>query len=144
MTSKKLSYGEYLKLDAILDSQTLKSEQNGNFVHDEMLFIIIHQTYELWFKQILHEIDSIIDDIQVRSILINDKAINLLFSEKITPILLDLRTNVEIENFFYIDIREKINNCVALTSEIVDLNPKFSSIYSRIRVLRETILLIIK
>mgnify|MGYP001010781243 CR=1 FL=1 len=41
-------------------------------------------------------------------------------------------------------IREKINNCVALTSEIVDLNPKFSSIYSRIRVLRETILLIIK
>ena len=61
MTSKKLSYGEYLKLDAILDSQTLKSEQNGNFVHDEMLFIIIHQTYELWFKQILHEIDSIIE-----------------------------------------------------------------------------------
>ncbi len=61
MTSKKLSYGEYLKLDEILDSQTLKSEQNGNFVHDEMLFIIIHQTYELWFKQILHEIDSIIE-----------------------------------------------------------------------------------
>ena len=61
MTSKKLSYGEYLKLDAILDSQTLRSEQNGNFVHDEMLFIIIHQTYELWFKQILHEIDSIIE-----------------------------------------------------------------------------------
>ena len=81
--------------------------------------------------KILSEIDSIIDDIQVRSILINDKTINLLFSEKI-------------ENFFYIDIREKINNCVALTSEIVDLNPKFSSIYSRIRVLRETILLIIK
>ena len=61
MRSKKLSYGEYLKLNQILDSQTLKSEQNGNFVHDEMLFIIIHQTYELWFKQILHEIDSIIE-----------------------------------------------------------------------------------
>jgi tryptophan 2,3-dioxygenase len=28
-------------------------------VHDEMLFIIIHQTYELWFKQMLHELDSI-------------------------------------------------------------------------------------
>ena len=61
MTSKKLSYGDYLKLDKILDSQTLKSEQNGNMVHDEMLFIIIHQTYELWFKQILHELDSIIE-----------------------------------------------------------------------------------
>jgi tryptophan 2,3-dioxygenase len=61
MTSKKLSYGDYLELDKILDSQTLKSEQNGNMVHDEMLFIIIHQTYELWFKQILHELDSIIE-----------------------------------------------------------------------------------
>jgi|TARA_B100001013_G_scaffold274359_1_gene174926 hypothetical protein len=94
--------------------------------------------------KLLSEIDSIIEDIQVRSIMINDKTINLLFSEKITPILLDLRTILEIENFFYIDIKEKINNCVALTAEIVDLNPKFSSIYSRIRVLRETILLIIK
>ncbi|MAR37761.1 MAG: hypothetical protein CL715_05585 [Chloroflexi bacterium] len=94
--------------------------------------------------KLLSEIDSIIEDIQVHSILLNDKTINLLFSDKIIPILLDLRTIVEIENFFYIDIKEKINNCVALTSEIVDLNPKFSSIYSRIRVLRETILLIIK
>ena len=61
MTSKKLTYGNYLKLDKILDSQSLKSKQSGNLVHDEMLFIIIHQTYELWFKQILHELDSVID-----------------------------------------------------------------------------------
>ena len=61
MTSLKLSYGEYLQLDKILDSQALKSEQKGNLVHDEMLFIIIHQAYELWFKQILHELDSVID-----------------------------------------------------------------------------------
>ena len=61
MASKKLSYGDYLELDKILDSQTLKSEQHGNMVHDEMLFIIIHQAYELWFKQILHELDSIIE-----------------------------------------------------------------------------------
>ena len=60
--------------------------------------------------KLLSEIDSIIEDIQVHSILLNDKTINLLFSEKITPILLDLRTIVEIENFFYIDIKEKINN----------------------------------
>ena len=61
MTSKKLSYGDYLELDKILDSQTLQSKKNGNIVHDEMLFIIIHQAYELWFKQILHELDSIIE-----------------------------------------------------------------------------------
>ena len=39
----------------------LKSSETDNEVHDEMLFIIIHQTYELWFKQILHELDSIIN-----------------------------------------------------------------------------------
>ena len=61
MTSKKLSYSDYLQLSKILDSQSLQSAQKGNLVHDEMLFIIIHQTYELWFKQILHELDSIID-----------------------------------------------------------------------------------
>jgi tryptophan 2,3-dioxygenase len=61
MTDKKLSYGSYLQLDRLLDSQTLKSTESGNSVHDEMLFIIIHQVYELWFKQILHELDSLLD-----------------------------------------------------------------------------------
>ena len=60
MKSKKLSYNSYLQIDKILDSQDLRSEKEGNIVHDEMLFIIIHQAYELWFKQILHELDSII------------------------------------------------------------------------------------
>ena len=61
MTKKKLSYGNYLKLDQLLDSQSLKSTESGKPVHDEMLFIIIHQAYELWFKQILHELDSVLD-----------------------------------------------------------------------------------
>ena len=60
MTNKKLSYGEYLKLDNLLNLQSLKSIESGNPVHDEMLFIIIHQTYELWFKQILHELNSVL------------------------------------------------------------------------------------
>ena len=61
MTKEKLSYGKYLQLDRILDSQAPKSKEAGNVVHDEMLFIIIHQAYELWFKQILHELDSVMD-----------------------------------------------------------------------------------
>ena len=61
MTEKKLSYGSYLQLNRILQSQVLKSSENGETVHDEMLFIIIHQAYELWFKQILHELDSVLD-----------------------------------------------------------------------------------
>ena len=53
-------YGEYLQLDKIIDAQQPVSFQEGNEdAHDEMLFIIIHQAYELWFKQILFEIDSI-------------------------------------------------------------------------------------
>ncbi|MBC7474846.1 MAG: tryptophan 2,3-dioxygenase, partial [Candidatus Sericytochromatia bacterium] len=56
-----LYYSEYLQLEKILSSQLPKSVEENNPAHDETLFIIIHQAYELWFKQILHEIDSIID-----------------------------------------------------------------------------------
>ncbi len=52
-------YDAYLKLDQILSAQTLRSQEFNQPAHDEMLFIIVHQTYELWFKQILTELDSI-------------------------------------------------------------------------------------
>ena len=50
-----------LQLDKILTAQTLQSDLHDYPVHDEHLFIIVHQTYELWFKQIIYEIDSIRD-----------------------------------------------------------------------------------
>jgi tryptophan 2,3-dioxygenase len=49
---KAITYISYLKVDELLELQQPESEGE----HDEMLFIVIHQTYELWFKQILHEI----------------------------------------------------------------------------------------
>jgi tryptophan 2,3-dioxygenase len=52
-----LTYSSYLKLDGLLDQQQPLSEGPE---HDEMLFIIIHQAYELWFKQILHEMDHLV------------------------------------------------------------------------------------
>ena len=60
MSEKPLSvhYINYLSLDKILDAQNLVSKEKGKEAHEEMLFIIIHQTYELWFKQILHEMGS--------------------------------------------------------------------------------------
>ena len=61
MTENKLTYGKYLQLNKLLDSQSLKSTEEGNEIHDEMLFIIIHQAYELWFKQIQHELDDVLD-----------------------------------------------------------------------------------
>mgnify|MGYP006128678201 CR=1 FL=1 len=54
-TRQKCYYGDYLCLDKILSSQQLESSHYGEPAHDEMLFIITHQTYELWFKQIIHE-----------------------------------------------------------------------------------------
>lgn len=52
-------YGDYLQLPKILNAQEPESQKYGKAAHDETLFIIIHQTYELWFKQILHELYSI-------------------------------------------------------------------------------------
>ena len=48
----QLTYGSYLRLPQLLDSQHLESDPPA---HDELLFITIHQVYELWFKQLLHE-----------------------------------------------------------------------------------------
>ena len=49
--SKSLTYTSYLALDEILGAQRPRSDE-----HDEMLFIVVHQVYELWFKELLHEL----------------------------------------------------------------------------------------
>lgn len=59
--SGDLYYPDYLKLSQILSAQELESEKAGKPAHDEMLFVITHQAYELWFKQILFELNSVID-----------------------------------------------------------------------------------
>jgi tryptophan 2,3-dioxygenase len=56
---KAMSYGDYLHLDKILSSQHRVSDH-----HDEMLFIIIHQTSELWMKLIIHELTAAVEYIQ--------------------------------------------------------------------------------
>ncbi|HEY8312558.1 MAG TPA: tryptophan 2,3-dioxygenase family protein [Candidatus Baltobacteraceae bacterium] len=60
MERRQLSYGSYLRVDDLLDLQRPLSEPAH---HDEMLFIIIHQVYELWFKQLLHEVDAAMVDL---------------------------------------------------------------------------------
>ena len=52
-----ITYSSYLRLDQLLDAQQPVSEGPE---HDEMLFIVIHQVYELWFKQLLHETDHLV------------------------------------------------------------------------------------
>lgn len=53
-------YGDYLQLEKILTAQAPESARYGNEAHDETLFIVVHQVYELWFKQILHELKSVL------------------------------------------------------------------------------------
>jgi tryptophan 2,3-dioxygenase len=62
MTHAPIYYGDYLRLERLLSLQSPESAKHGTPVHDEMLFIIVHQAYELWFKQVLHEFERIEGD----------------------------------------------------------------------------------
>jgi tryptophan 2,3-dioxygenase len=54
--TQAVTYANYLKLDELL---SLQRPRSSGPEHDEMLFIVIHQVYELWFKQLLHELDRV-------------------------------------------------------------------------------------
>jgi tryptophan 2,3-dioxygenase len=71
-------YSDYLQLDKLLSAQRPKSAEYGDEAHDELLFITVHQAYELWFKQILHEIDSV--NAMFRSDSVDEKSIGIAVS----------------------------------------------------------------
>ena len=73
-----IHYASYLGLDRVLDAQHPRSASTGKEAHDEMLFIIIHQVYELWFKQILHEVDSV--NTMFRDDVVDEKSIGIAVS----------------------------------------------------------------
>ena len=54
---KKLTYSSYLKVPELLKLQVPESSPEH---HDELLFIVVHQTYELWFKELLHDLDAVV------------------------------------------------------------------------------------
>ncbi|MGH9346956.1 MAG: tryptophan 2,3-dioxygenase family protein, partial [Vicinamibacterales bacterium] len=51
-----VTYSSYLRIDELL---SLQQPRSSGPEHDEMLFIVIHQVYELWFKELLHELDRV-------------------------------------------------------------------------------------
>ncbi len=60
MTRRAVTYTSYLALDEVLAAQRPRSVgPDGRPEHDELLFIVIHQVYELWFKQLLHELAEV-------------------------------------------------------------------------------------
>jgi tryptophan 2,3-dioxygenase len=87
------TYTSYLRLDELLDLQTPASRVAGESEeeHDEMLFIVIHQVYELWFKQVLHETELL-----RRSFAENDRPLALATLKRILTILKTLVTQVDI------------------------------------------------
>ena len=58
---EQLTYSSYLKVPDLLDLQRPQSSPQH---HDEMLFIIVHQTYELWFKELLHDVDAVVANLK--------------------------------------------------------------------------------
>jgi tryptophan 2,3-dioxygenase len=81
-----LSYNKYLRVPELIDLQTCLSSPAH---HDELLFITVHQAYELWFKQILHEIDA---------------AIALMKSDRVAEASFALHRVVEIEKLLITQI----------------------------------------
>jgi len=81
-----LYYADYLQLDRLLSSQRMESALHGRPAHDEMLFIIVHQAYELWFKQILWELDAMLATFRGASVPEEDLGQAVLHCERIIEI----------------------------------------------------------
>jgi tryptophan 2,3-dioxygenase len=97
--SEAMYYGSYLQTEKILESQHPVSFREGNTpAHDEMLFIIIHQAYELWFKQILFELDYCSSVFEQETINDNSEQLNLVRHrlQRVIKILQLLNQQVEI------------------------------------------------
>ncbi len=97
--SEKISsvhYIDYLELDKVLNAQHPLSGEGKDAAHEEMLFIIIHQTYELWFKQILHEVESAMD--LFRNDKINESSVGTIVSrmERVNTIMTTLVNQLDI------------------------------------------------
>ena len=103
-------YSDYLQLSKLLSSQKLKSNEYGKPAHDEMLFIIVHQVYELWFKLILHELDLVLR--MFREEVIDEKNIGVAVAKiqritEIEKILIDqLRVLETMTPLDFLDFRD--------------------------------------
>jgi tryptophan 2,3-dioxygenase len=83
-----LTYSDYLKLDELLSLQVPRS---AGPEHDEVLFIVIHQVYELWFKVVLHEVDLL-----QRALEVGDVATAMATFKRVLTILKTLVAQVDV------------------------------------------------
>jgi tryptophan 2,3-dioxygenase len=92
MTRRAVTYASYLALEDLLASQRpLSVGEDGRPEHDELLFIVIHQVYELWFKQLIHELAEV-----QRALEAGDTDTTLHLLNRILKILKTLVSQVDI------------------------------------------------
>ena len=98
--TKSLNYSSYLQLDKLL---TLQSPLSNGPEHDELLFIVIHQVYELWFKQLLHEVAglttalTLCDETRMRNLL---KRIRTILKTLVSQVdILETMTPISFDSF---------------------------------------------
>jgi tryptophan 2,3-dioxygenase len=100
-----LSYNEYLKVPELLELQRTLSDPAS---HDETLFIIIHQTYELWFKQVLHELDASVKWMQEgRSFRVNHSLRSVIAIEKVMVTQIHILESMA--QIGFLEFRDKLN-----------------------------------
>lgn len=104
-TGAPLSYNKYLKVPELIGLQETLSEPKS---HDELLFIVIHQTYELWFKQILHELDATIEWLnQSRAFRANHSLRAIVGIEKVLVTQIHLLESMA--QIGFLEFRDKLN-----------------------------------
>src|SRR5437868_8944137 len=92
MTGRAVTYASYLGLEELLNAQRPRSAGvDGEPEHDELLFIVIHQVYELWFKQLIHELTEIQRTLERGD---TDRTLHLL--NRVLKILKTLVTQIDV------------------------------------------------
>lgn len=128
-------YGNYLHLNKILGAQHPLSAAAGQPVHDEMLFIQFHQIYELWFKQILFELDDILVRLSGECVDENDMQPILIYLGRVVEIFKQMDSMIDVLETMppqsFIDFREYLGTASGFQSA------QFRLIETRLGLLRK-------
>ena len=128
-------YGPYLHLDKVLNAQYPRSAAAGDSSHDEMLFIQFHQIYELWFKQILFELDDVC--LRLSSDVVDEKHMQpiLTYLGRVVEIFKQMENMVDVLETMppqsFVDFRDYLGTASGFQSE------QFRLIETRLGLLRE-------
>lgn len=113
-------YGEYLGLDKILDAQHPRSTAAGQAAHDELLFIQFHQVYEIWFKQILFELDYVITRLSSSHVQESDMQPILTYLGRVVEIFKQTESMVDVLETMppqsFVDFREYLGTASGFQS----------------------------